>query len=207
MASFPRNPKRIHHAADYHPMAARNQTAADGLAALFDTVDEINKAMATATDPRALSKAVAQRSATALAKARKRLEQTQMQSAKHGEEIGAVLKKRNVEFEREIRDHVRGSKSPSDTVRKMIMAGEDVGPIFRGPPFLSGLDDEQFSILYQIAKSKITPELYQKEKDADHGIDLLQRAIERFTEESNRLGKLITTSDEAIAQKLLEAAK
>ncbi len=199
----PRNPKRIHLAADYDPRAARNATAAEGLQALYETTAEINNAMATVSDPRALSKAVAQRSAAALAKAKKRLEQAQMQSAKHAEEIGAVLKKRNVEFEREIRDHVRGSKSPAETIRRMISAGEDVGPIFRAPSYLSGLDDQQYGVLYQFAKATFTPELHQKEKDADHGIDLLSRAIDRFSTEANRLGKLITTSDEAIAQALV----
>ncbi len=198
-----RNPKRIAHALDYHPKAARNQTAAEGLAAIYDTVDEINTALATVADPRALSKAVAQRSAAALAKARKRLEQVHLQSAKHGEEIGTVLKKRNVEFDREVRDYVRTSKNPADAIRKMILAGEDVGPIFRGPSFLSGIDDETYGSLYQLAKAKLTPELHEKEKAADHGIDLLERSIAKFEAESNRMVKSISTSDEAIAASLV----
>lgn len=197
------NPKRIHHPLDFHPKAARNTTGADGLAALYDTVDEINNALGTVADPKALSKAIDQRSQAALAKARKRLEQTQMQSAKFSEDIGAVIKKRNIEFEREIRDYVRASKSPSNEIRKMIAAGEDVGPIFRAPPYLSGLDDEAYGILYQYAKATLTPELHTKEKDADHAADLLTRAIARFEAESNRIGKAISTSDEAIAQSLV----
>ena len=199
-----RNPKRLHLPTDYDPGYARNQTVAEGLAALWDTTNEINNAMGSASDPRALSKAVAQRTAAALAKAKKRAEQAWMQSQKHAEEIGAVLKKRNVEFEREIRDHVRTSKNPYSAVSRMIAAGEDVGPIFRGPAYLSGLNNEQFSVLYAQAKATFTPELAKKEADADHGIELLNRAIERFSDESNRLGKLITTSDEMIAAKLVE---
>ncbi len=198
-----KNPKRIQHALDYHPKAARNQTAADGLAAIYDTVDEINNALATVADPRALSKAVAQRSAAALAKARKRLEQVQQQSAKHSEEAGAVIKKRNTEFEREIRDYIRASKSPVNEIRKMIQAGEDVGPIFRAPSFLSGLTDDEYGMLYQFAKATLTPEIHQKERDADHSIDLLQRSIAKFEAESNRMVKSISTSDEAIAASLV----
>ena len=61
-----KNPKRINYAIDYHPEAARNATAAEGLAAIYDSVEEINNALGTVADPRALSKAVAQRSAAAI---------------------------------------------------------------------------------------------------------------------------------------------
>ncbi len=199
-----KNPKRINYAIDYSPYAAKNQTAADGLAALYDAVDEINGAMATVKDPRTLAKAVAQRSASALAKARKRQEQVGMQSAKHMEEIRAVLKRRNVEFEREIREHVKASKSPANEVRKMIAAGdESVFTILRAPPYLSGLTDELHSDLYQYAKTKFCPEIAEKEAAADHSIDLLDRAIKTFEAESTRLTKSISTSDEAIALGLI----
>ncbi len=195
-----KNPIKIKYGIDFHPLAAKNQTAADGLEALYSAVEEINGALATVKDPRALSKAVAQRAASALAKARKRHEQVGMQSMKHMEEISAVLRKRNVEFEREIREYVKASKSPANEVRKMIAAGdESVFVVLRAPSYLSGLTDEQFTDLYQFAKTKFCPEIAAKEAAADHSMDLMDRAIKIFEAESTRITKSISTSDESIA--------
>ncbi len=199
-----KNPKLINFKLDYHPKVARNATAAEGLEALYSAVEEINGALSTVADPRALSKAVAQRAASALAKARKRQEQVGLQSTKLMDEIGTVLKKRNIELEREIREHVKASKSPMNEVRKMIQAGDEgVGVIFRAPSYLSGLTDEQYADLYQFAKTKFTPELAVREAAADHSIELLDRAIKTFESESIRITKQISTSDEAIAQGLV----
>lgn len=111
------------------------------------------------------------------------------------------------EFEKETRDWVRSQKSPATAIRQLIAAGDmdAVGAVFRAPPYLTGLTDEQFGVLYTYARQTLTPDLYRQEQEADAAVARLSRGIEVFNSEVARLDKFISGSDDAIVAKLLKA--
>lgn len=195
--------KPINYPIDFHPSESHDEHARDGLAALRDAVAEINEALAKVREPKALAEALAIRSAAALSTAKARLKNGSAKAASKTRLIRDQLQRRS-EFERETREFIRTSKNPAAAVHKLIAAGDQdsVAAVFRAPPFLSGLDEDQNATAYAYAKKRFVPELASEEAAADDGTFRLAAAIERFTSEVQRVNKEIAGTDLAIAAKL-----
>ena len=193
---------------DVHPKVAKTAQAVPGLEALDAATSAINDALLKVTDPRSLAKALADRTADALRRANKALTSTEAAGSFQAKSAADALLKRG-EFEKEIRDTVRASKNPADTVRKMVRDGDadSVAAVLRAPPLLSGLDVETHASIYEFAKATFQPERHKQELDAANRARRLRRAIELFTAETTRINKAIAGSDEALAAALAPKPK
>lgn len=200
-------PLKIEWPLDLHPGTTSYAPVAEGLASLAEASATINSALGSVRDHTKLASAVRTKSAAALRTAQQRFKEAQSDSQGATSKISEIVNKHRPEFAQEVRAHVAASKSPTDTVRKMVFAGdtESVGAVLRAPAFLSGLTDEQQFILRTYAKSRFCPELAQREAEIDKGIALLERAISRFSEETSRLDRRLGSTDEAIIAKLKES--
>lgn len=199
-------PLKIEWPLDFHPGTSKYAPVDEGLASLAEASATINSALGSVRDHTKLASAVRTKSAAALRTAQQRFKEAQSDSQNTSTKISEIVNKHRPEFAQEVRAHVATSKSPTDAVRKMVLAGdtESVGAVLRAPAFLSGLTDEQQFILRNFAKSRFCPELGQREAEIDKGIALLERAISRFSEETTRLDRRLGSTDEAIIAKLKE---
>lgn len=198
-------PTPIKYPLDCYPGTVKHEGAQHGLAALVDAATAINDALGKAQDVRVLGKAVKAKTAEALKVAQHAQWTTRAASESKAKLMKEAIAKRS-EFEKETRDLIRAHKSPVTLIRQFIAAGDAdaVGAVFRAPPYLTGLTDEQFGTLYQYAKQIITPDLYAQEQEADAAVARLGRAIEVFNKEAARLDTFISGSDEAIAAALVK---
>lgn len=198
-------PKPLHYPLDSYPGMMKHDSAAHGAKALLDATNEINEALGKVTDIRVLSKAIKEKAAQAARAAVKARDYAQAASASKAKMMKEQIAKRS-EFEKETRDLIRADKSPATVIRQFIAAGDmdAVGAVFRAPPYLTGLTDEQFGMLYTYARQTLTPDLYRQEQEADAAVARLSRGIEVFNSEVARLDKFISGSDDAIVANLLK---
>ena len=80
----------------------------------------------------------------------------------------------DVALAQEIRQYIRGQKSPIDLAVKSISEPRILNAILNAPAFLSGLSDTEFNLVRERARTALHPEQAQMQKSLTRALDELR---------------------------------
>lgn len=158
----------------------------EALKNLYEAYGKINDTAARVGDKNSLASAAQPFAERAIRNASNSIARMRKQVEHLDEQITSTLRKPSAQAA-EVRAFWLAASSQSarssfGELRKVIESGDLItaSAIFEAPAYLSGLDEEQHSLLRKLAELRFSPELVNQRNETDEALVRVERATNRF---------------------------